>query len=132
MHESTVIKTIVTALGTFASLIFGGVDLIFKILVLFIILDYATGFMKGAVTKSLSSSIGWHGLMKKTGIFIAVIVAHQMDRVAGTQIVRTAVITFFLANEGISLTENLSIIGVPIPKLMVRTLKAWKDSTESD
>lgn len=124
------LKTIVTTLGTTATLIFGGLDLIFKILVLFIILDYATGFMKGVATQTLSSATGWRGLMKKTGILIAVIVAHQMDRVAGTQIVRTAVITFFLANEGISLTENLAVIGVPIPKIMIKTLKAWKDSSE--
>lgn len=130
MNEGTILKAIVTALGTTTALIFGGLDLIFKILVLFIILDYVTGFMKGAFTKTLSSSIGWNGLMKKTGIFIAVIVAHQMDRFAGTQIVRTAVITFFIANEGVSLTENLAVIGVPIPKIMLKTLKAWKDSSE--
>ncbi len=130
MHESTLVKGTVTTLGTIGSLIFGGVDLLFKILILFIALDYVTGIMKGAVEKNLSSDIGWRGLMKKIGTLIAVIVAHQMDKVAGTQVVRTAVMMFFVANEGISLTENLSVIGVPIPKVMMRTLKAWKDSSE--
>ncbi|MGX8795428.1 phage holin family protein [Fusibacter sp. JL298sf-3] len=130
MHESTLVKGTVTTLGTIGSLVFGGVDLLFKILILFIALDYVTGVMKGAVEKNLSSDIGWRGLMKKIGTLIAVIVAHQMDKVAGTQVVRTAVMMFFVANEGISLTENLSVIGVPIPKVMMRTLKAWKDSSE--
>lgn len=130
MSESILLKTIVTTTGTAISLIVGSVDLFFKILILFIILDYITGFMKGIATQSLSSAIGWRGLMKKMGILIAVIVSHQMDRVAGTEIVRTAVITFFIANEGISLTENLAVIGVPIPKIMVRTLKAWKENSE--
>lgn len=132
MQESTILKLLVTATGTFTSLVFGGLDLLFKILILFIVLDYATGLMKGLVTKSLSSATGWNGLMRKTGIFIAVIVAHQMDKVAGTQIVRNAVIFFFMTNEGISLIENLFLIGVPIPKIMIRTLKTWKETSDID
>lgn len=130
MQESTFIKLFITCMGATMSILFGGVDLIFRVLLLFIALDYITGLMKGFLNKSLSSAIGWKGLMRKVGILIAVIVAHQMDKIAGTQIVRNGVITFFLANEGISLTENLSVMGVPIPKIMLDTLKIWKDKEE--
>lgn len=130
MAEGTIIKGTTTFLGTCLFMAIGGVDLILRILFLFIVLDYITGLMKAVSKKELSSAVGWNGLMKKIGVLIAVIVAHQMDKVSGTAMFRTAVVTFFIANEGISLMENLAVIGVPLPKVMIKTLKAWKEETE--
>lgn len=132
MHESTILKTGTTFFGSVIFLAFGALDIMFRVLLLFIILDYITGLMKGFKKKELSSAVGWNGLMKKIGTLIAVIVAHQMDKIAGTEMFRVSVIAFFVANEGISLTENLTIIGVPLPKIMIRTLKVWKEETEVD
>ena len=132
MKESAVVKILTTFLGTCMVYAFGGVDLLLRVLLFFIVLDYATGLMKAFVKKELSSSVGWNGLMKKIGALIAVIVAHQMDKIdpTGSQLFRNAVVTFFIANEGVSLVENLAIIGVPIPSILKRALKAWKEETE--
>ncbi len=132
MGESAAVKLITTFLGTCIVYAFGGVDLILRVLLFFIVLDYITGLMKAFKNKELSSSVGWNGLMKKIGTLIAVIVAHQMDKIdpTGSQLFRNAVVTFFIANEGVSLVENLAIIGVPVPSILKRALKAWKEETE--
>ena len=132
MGESAAVKLITTFLGTCIVYAFGGVDLILRVLLFFIVLDYITGLMKAFKNKDLSSSVGWNGLMKKIGTLIAVIVAHQMDKIdpTGSQLFRNAVVTFFIANEGVSLVENLAIIGVPVPSILKRALKAWKEETE--
>ena len=132
MGESAAVKLLTTFLGTCIVYAFGGVDLILRVLLFFIVLDYATGLMKAFKNKELSSSVGWNGLMKKIGTLIAVIVAHQMDKIdpTGSQLFRNAVVTFFIANEGVSLVENLAIIGVPVPSILKRALKAWKEETE--
>lgn len=134
MGEGAVVKVLTTFLGTCIVYAFGGVDLILRVLLFFIVLDYITGLMKAFKNKELSSSIGWNGLMKKIGTLIAVIVAHQMDKIdpTGSQLFRNAVVTFFIANEGVSLVENLAIIGVPVPAILKRALKAWKEETEVD
>ena len=132
MGESAVVKLLTTFFGTYIVYAFGGVDLILRVLLFFIVLDYMTGLMKAFKNKELSSSIGWNGLMKKIGTLIAVIVAHQMDKIdpTGSQLFRNTVVTFFIANEGVSLVENLAIIGVPVPSILKRALKAWKEETE--
>ena len=132
MGESAAVKLLTTFSGTCIVYAFGGVDLILRVLLFFIVLDYATGLMKAFKNKELSSSVGWNGLMKKIGTLIAVIVAHQMDKIdpTGSQLFRNAVVTFFIANEGVSLVENLAIIGVPVPSILKRALKAWKEETE--
>ena len=132
MGESAIVKTLTTFFGTCIVYAFGGVDLILRVLLFFIVLDYATGLMKAFIRKDLSSAVGWNGLMKKIGTLIAVIVAHQMDKIdpTGSQLFRNAVVTFFIANEGVSLVENLAIIGVPVPSILKRALKAWKEETE--
>lgn len=134
MSESTIVKTITTFFGACVVYAIGGFDVAFSVLFLFMILDYVSGLMKAYKKKELSSKVGWDGLMKKIGTLLAVIVAHQMDKIApaGSQAFRTIVITFFTANEAISITENLAILGVPIPKIMKQALKAWKDETEVD
>ena len=134
MGESAAVKLITTFLGTCIVYAFGGVDLILGVLLIFITIDYITGLMKAFKNKDLSSSVGWNGLMKKIGTLIAVIVAHQMDKIdpTGSQLFRNAVVTFFIANEGVSLVENLAIIGVPVPSILKRALKAWKEETEVD
>lgn len=132
MGESAAVKAITTFLGTCIIYAVGGVDLIFRILLTFMAIDYVTGLMKAFIRKELSSSVGWNGLMKKIGTLIAVIVAHQMDKIdpTQTQLFRNAVITFFVANEGVSLVENLAIIGVPVPEMLKRALKIWKEEAE--
>lgn len=105
----------------------GGWDVILKALVVLIILDYITGVLKAIVTKTLSSAVGFIGLIRKIVIFIVVATAVTVQAVVGDAIpLREVVIIFFICNEGISLLENASEF-VPIPEKLKDTLIQLRD-----
>lgn len=105
----------------------GGVDVALQCLLIAIILDYISGLIKAFNTKTLSSRIGFQGIMKKIGLLLLVMVSVLVDNVTGnTGAIRTLVIYYFVANEGLSIIENLSIAGVPIPKGLKKALKALR------
>ena len=105
----------------------GGWDVILKALVALIVLDYITGVLKAIVTKTLSSQIGFIGLIRKIVIFIVVSTAVTVQGVIGDAIpLREIVIIFFICNEGISLLENASEF-VPIPEKLRETLIQLRD-----
>ncbi len=118
------------ALGAFV----GGVDGILYTLIIFIIIDYITGFMCAVVEKRLSSEVGFRGIFKKVAILMIVGVANMIDVHVLTQgaVVRTAVIFFYLSNEGISIIENAGILGLPIPKKLRDILEQLKEKDEED
>lgn len=118
----TVIKFTGATLTALFTYIFGGVDAVLVILLAFITLDYITGVMAGIVTKQLSSEIGFKGLFKKICILILVAVAHLIGSYLGFD-VRTWVIGYYIANEGISIMENIGRIGVPYPPKLLEILK---------
>lgn len=94
-------------------------------------LDYVSGLIKAYSTKTLSSKIGMRGLLKKVGLLIVVMIGVIIDKVTGgTGAVRTLVIYYFVANEGLSIIENLGVAGVPIPKSIKKALKALKNTEE--
>lgn len=123
------LKLITTAMGTTVVYMIGGFDLALQILLIAIVIDYLTGMMKGSKTTGLSSSVGALRLYKKAAIFLVVILAYQMDKISGlgTPAFRTATVVFYIANEGISIAENLTVLGVPLPPILVKTLKVWKE-----
>lgn len=105
----------------------GGVDVALQCLLIAIILDYISGLIKAFNTKTLSSRIGFQGIMKKIGLLLLVMVSVLVDNVTGNiGAIRTLVIYYFVANEGLSIIENLSIAGVPIPKGLKKALKALR------
>lgn len=107
--------------------LFGGFDVALSCIVIAIALDYVSGLIKAFYTKQLSSKIGFKGLLKKIGILILVMVAVLVDRVAGnTGAIRTLVIYYFVANEGLSIIENLAATNIPIPAVLKRALKSIK------
>lgn len=105
--------------------IFGGVDTVLVILLAFITLDYITGIMAGVIEKQLSSAVGYIGLLKKVCVLIVVAVSHLIGTYLGMD-VRTLVIGYYIANEGISILENSGRIGVPLPKKLIDILKQLK------
>lgn len=110
----------------------GGWDVILKALVALVILDYITGVLKGIATKTLSSEIGFRGLIRKIVIFIVVATAVIIQGVVGDVIpLREIVIIFFVCNEGISLLENASEF-VPIPKKLKDTLIQLREKDEDE
>ena len=108
----------------------GGWDAILKALVALVILDYVTGVLKAVATKTLSSEIGFKGLIKKTLIFVVVATGVIVQSVIGDSVpIREIVIIFFICNEGISLLENASEF-VPIPAKLKETLIQLRDKSE--
>lgn len=108
----------------------GGWDVILKALVALVVLDYVTGVLKGIATKTLSSAVGFKGLIKKIFIFIVVATGVIVQGVIGDSIpLREIVIIFFICNEGISLLENASEF-VPIPAKLKETLIQLRDKSE--
>lgn len=117
---------IAIVLTTFVYLV-GGLDVAIITLLVAIVLDYISGVIKGYVTKQLSSQTGFRGIVKKVAILIIVMLAVLVDRVTGdTGAIRTLVIYYFVANEGLSIIENLGQAGVPIPQSIKKALKALK------
>lgn len=107
-----------TAIGGGLGWFLGGMDGFMYALVAFVIADYVTGVMRAVLEKKLSSEVGARGIFKKVLIFMLVGVGHIIDsKLIGTgDAIRTAVIFFYLSNEGISILENAGKIGLPIPK----------------
>lgn len=116
---STLLTTVVYFLG--------GLDIALKTLLIFMLLDYITGICKAIVNKKINSIIGVKGIVKKVGYLIIVALSVQLDNITGgTGALRTLVIYFFVANEGISILENWGSIGLPLPKKIKETLEQLK------
>jgi len=117
------------AVGGFLGWFLGGYDGFIYALVAFVVIDYLTGVLCAIIDKKLSSEIGAKGIFKKVLIFVMVGVAHILDtQILGSAgenggVLRTAVIFFYLSNEGISILENAGHIGLPIPEKLKEVLK---------
>lgn len=131
MKQET-LNAIVAALGTGLTYVFGGWDKILIVLCTFMALDYLTGVIAAIYQKQLSSSIGFKGLLRKCTIIIVLIVAVLLDRLLsdGSWVFRTLVAYFYIANEGISLIENTTKIGLPVPKKIIDVLAQLKNKEE--
>lgn len=122
-------KYIVACTGTALTWLFGSWDTALIVLVCFMVLDYITGLLRAIVNKEVSSDTGLKGIARKAVIFIVLIVAVLLDRLlnTGTWVFRTLVCYFYIANEGISLLENCTGLGLPIPEKLKETLAQLKD-----
>ena len=124
-----VIQAVFTAVGGWLGYFLGGCDGLLYALIAFVILDYITGLMCAVVDKDLSSEVGFRGIFKKIVIFMLVVVANTLDITVLGQgaVLRTAVIFFFMANEGLSLIENAAYLGAPIPDALKDVLQQLHD-----
>lgn len=122
-----IICSITSGIVTGFIYLLGGMDVALSCLLIAIVLDYISGIIKAFVLKELSSKIGFKGILKKVGILFIVMLAVLVDRATGeTGAIRTLVIYYFVANEGLSIIENLGQAGVPIPESIKKSLKAMK------
>ena len=112
--------------------LFGQLDGLLKALIVFMVLDYATGIIVAVKRKTLSSEVGFKGIAKKIMIMALVIVGHVLDAhvIGGGAVCRSAVIGFYIANEGISILENAANIGLPLPKKLVDVLIQLRQGKE--
>ena len=126
------ISIIASVVGTFFTWLFGAWDIALSILILFIVLDYVAGLIKGFVNKTLSSNVGLHGIARKAVIFIVLIVAVALDRLlnTGTWMFRTLVCYFYIANEGLSILENCCEIGINVPEPIKQALIQLKENKD--
>lgn len=119
------IQVAFAAVGGFVGWFLGGFDGFLYALLAFVVIDYITGVMCAISDRRLSSAVGFRGICRKVLIFAMVGVAHIIDtQIIGTGgILRTAVIFFYMSNEGVSLLENASRLGLPIPKKLKSVLE---------
>ena len=120
------------ALGGALGAVMGGFDGFLYALVVFVVVDYVTGLMAAAVEKKLSSEVGFKGIFKKVVIFSLVVVGHIVDMhiIGEGSVLRTAVIFFYLSNEGISILENAARTGLPIPGKLKAVLEQLREEKE--
>jgi len=128
------IQFILTAVGGWLGYFLGGCDGLLFALVVFAVVDYITGVMCAISDKKLSSQVGFKGICRKVIIFMLVGIAHMIDVnvIATGSILRTAVIFFYLSNEGVSLLENAAHLGLPIPEKLKVVLEQLHDRAEKD
>lgn len=123
------IKFYAALIGVAAGAIFGRMDGFMFALVAFVVIDYITGVLVAIYKKKLSSEVGFKGIIKKVCIFILVAVGNIFDMyvMESGACVRTSIIFFYIANEGISILENVSRLNVPIPSKLKEVLEQLKD-----
>ena len=122
------------ALGGAVGAVMGGFDGFLYALIVFVVVDYLMGVMAAVLNKKLSSEVGFHGIFKKVVIFALVAVGHIVDAyvIQNGSVIRTAVIFFYLSNEGISILENASVLGLPVPQKLKDVLEQLKDGKEGE
>ena len=130
----TKIQAAITALGGWLGYWLGGMDGLLIALIVFAILDYISGLMVAIEAKALSSAVGFKGICRKVLMFALVGVGAVLDQhVVGTgSALRTAVICFYLSNEGVSLLENASRLGLPVPSKLKSILQQLHGKAENN
>lgn len=128
------IQLIFTAVGGWLGYFLGGCDGLLYALIAFVVIDYITGVMCAINDKTLSSEVGFRGICRKVLIFLLVGIANILDvQVIGTgSVLRTAVIFFYISNEGVSLLENAAHLGLPVPEKIKTVLEQLHNRSESE
>ena len=128
------IQLIFTAVGGWLGYFLGGCDGLLYALIAFVVIDYITGVMCAIIDRKLSSAVGFKGIFRKVLIFLLVGIATIIDvQVIGTgAVLRTAVIFFYISNEGVSLLENAGHLGLPIPEKIKTVLEQLHDRAEKE
>ena len=126
------IQLVFAAVGGWLGYFLGGCDGLLYALIAFVAIDYITGVMCAISDKTLSSEVGFRGICRKVLIFLLVGIGHIVDaQVIGSgSVLRTAVIFFYLSNEGVSLIENAAHLGLPVPDKLKAVLEQLHDRAE--
>lgn len=128
------IQLIFTAIGGWLGWFLGGCDGLMIALIIFVVTDYITGVMCAIADKKLSSSVGFKGICRKVLIFIMIGIANALDIYVldHAGVLRTAIIFFYISNEGLSLVENSVHLGLPIPDKLKDVLEQLHDRESND
>lgn len=128
------IQIAVTVAGGWLGFLLGDLDGLLYALLVFVVIDYLTGILCAVLDRGLSSEVGFRGIFKKVVIFALVGVGHVLDaHVLGQgSVIRTAVVFFYLSNEGVSILENAAHIGLPVPAKLRDILAQLHDESEEE
>lgn len=128
------IRVFLAVVGGFLSRFLGGMDGMVMALIWFAAIDYTTGIIAAIIEKKLDSSIGWKGILKKFVMFMIVGICHIVDAdvLGGGSALRTMAIIFYISNEGVSVVENVSRAGLPVPNKLKEVLAQLKEDSERE
>lgn len=120
---------VISGIGGFVGWFLGGVDGFLYALLVFVVVDYLTRLMAAYIQKKISSEVGFRGICRKVAIFCLVGIAHILDAqvIKTGSVLRTAIVFFYLSNEGISILENITIIGLPVPQKLKDVLEQIRE-----
>ncbi len=129
-----IIDSIAGAVGAVLGFMYGEVTGLFWALIAFMATDYITGVVVAAINKQLSSEVGFRGLAKKLMILVFVSLGHIADMyvLGGTPVAMSAVMLFYIANEGLSIIENAGNLGLPVPKKLKDIMAQLKKESEEE
>lgn len=129
-----IIDSIAGTVGAVLGFMYGEVTGLFWALIAFMATDYITGVVVAAINKQLSSEVGFRGLAKKLMILVFVSLGHIADMyvLGGTPVAMSAVMLFYIANEGLSIIENAGNLGLPVPKKLKDIMAQLKKESEEE
>lgn len=135
LYIKNVVLGAVALVGSAVANALGGWDAALEVLIALMAADYVTGVLVAAIWQrssksesgALDSRAGFKGLCKKCVVLLLVWIAVLLDQAMGVAYVRTAVVLFFIGNEGLSLLENIGLMGVPFPSFLKNALEALKE-----
>ena len=121
----TKIQVAIAALGTWLGALLRGMDGLLYALIVFVAIDFLSGVLVAFEQKRLSSSVGFRGIARKVRLFCLVGIGHTLDThvIGGGSALRTATICYLLSNEGVSVLENASVLGLPVPEKLKEALQ---------
>lgn len=136
----TGICTAVGVVGGFIAALFGGWDAALTTLIIFMAIDYISGLIVAGVfhaskkseTGALESRAGWKGLIRKCFTLLFVLVAYRLDLAIGVEYIRDTVIIGFIANELISIVENMGLMGIPLPPIVTKAIDILTKKQEQE
>jgi toxin secretion/phage lysis holin len=129
-----VFKSVSTVLLAIVGYLFGGLDSLMYALLTLIIIDYVTGVVSAIVNRTLSSNVGFKGILKKVSILTIVSLAQLIDTtmLSDSGVLRSSVIAFYIVNESISILENSSKFGIPLPKKLKQVLAQLREDSDEE
>ena len=123
-----IISDVISVILTFLIYLLGGFDIALKSLIIVIVIDYATGILSAIYNKQINSKVGFKGILKKFSYLLIIALSVIVDNILGQSgTIRTLVIYFFVANDGISILENVAEMNIPLPPKLLETLEQLKE-----
>lgn len=122
-----IIKIVSTAFGGAAGYLFGGWDVLINLLLLLVVVDWLSGWAAAWMRGELKSRVGFKGIIRKVTIFVVVAIAHFIDQALGSlRYFQDAVVFFYLANELLSVIENMGKMGLPMPDILRNAVQIFE------